>query len=651
MKAAVILLAGCVVLSAKDVAVPDWVRTAAQQPVKADYPPKVNNVVLFQEERLSVDQEGKRVITERRVTKILRISRRPLVAWREYNTKAGRIRDIHAWLLLPSGKEVDYGKDRVLDVAMANDKTPYDEERAKMIECDPTAPAGSVFAFEATEEHATVFTTEPYYFQETEPVLLSRFVLALPPAWEVRGTIFNHADVQPKVEGATYTWELRDLAWISDDEEHCPRYSSRIPRLGITYFPASTAKPELVPLKDWHSVSAWHTPYVDPPAEVTPSIREKSNELTSQAKTEVDKIRAAAAFVQQTNYVSVDLNLEHGGGYIPRPASQVLAKNYGDCKDKATLLRALLKAAGIDSYLVVIYSGDHRFVRPEWPSPMQFNHAIIAIKVSAETNLPTVFEMPHVGRLLIFDPTDPATQVGGLPREEQGSYALVIAGSDGDLVKMPKLDPSSNRIERVVDVEWVGGKLEARMLTQYFGQAGSFMRYNASQETTDELKKNLERSFSRRLGGVTVDKITPADHAREDSYELAVNFGVLQFGQFMQGRMLLLKPGILVPDPDYIFANKERKLPVMLSGRSRKDVVTIKLPPGFVIDEMPDALEVESPYGKYRAAWKSSDGSIRFEQSLEVKDTFAEVQEYSRVKDFFDKVSAGQGAPVVLLKQ
>src|SRR5262249_9446865 len=133
-----------------------------------------------------------------------------------------------------------------------------------------------------------------------------------------------------------------------------------------------------VPLRDWHRVSAWQAAFADPSAEVTPAIQAKSDELIRASKSEIEKIRAIAAFVQQTNYVSVDLNVMHGGGYIPHPASQVLAKNYADCKDKAALMRALLKAAGIDSYEVVIYSGDRQFVRPEWPSPMQFNHAIVA---------------------------------------------------------------------------------------------------------------------------------------------------------------------------------------------------------------------------------------------------------------------------------
>lgn len=650
MKTALLLLLAAGSSVAKDI--PAWVRDIGAQQVKAEYPAKVTRVALLQEERLAVDPDGKRSMTERRVIKILKASQHAPVAVREYNTKAGRIRDFRAWLLLPSGKEVEYTKDRIVDVAMTNDKTPYDEERAKVIECDKDSPPGSIFAYEVTEEESTIFTTHHYYFQEGDPVLVSRFLLSLPPSWEARGTLFNHADVAPKVEGNTFTWELHDLPPMADEEEHSPRFYAIAPRLGITYFPTNARKPELVPLKDWHSVSAWQAGFADPSAEATPPIHAKSDELTRQAKTELEKIRAIAAFVQQTNYVSVDLNIMHGGGYIPHPAAQVLAKNYGDCKDKAALMRALLKAAGVDSYEVGIFSGDRHYVRPEWPSAMQFNHAIVAVKVSPETNLPTVVDVPRMGRLLIFDPTDPVTPVGGLPREEQGSYALVEAGLDGDLVKMPELPAAANRIERAVEVEWNGsGQLVGHMVSKYFGQSGSAMRYSSQHTAPDEFKRNLEHSFSRRLGGVTLDKITPTDHVQDDSFEVAVDFTVLQFGQLMQGRMLLFKPGMLVPDPEYLFPSKERKLPVKLSSRARKDTVTVKTPAGFAVDEIPDPAQVQGSYGTYRASWKAAGQSVRFEQSLETNDAIAEAAEYPRVKDFFDKVAGGQAAPVVLVKQ
>jgi hypothetical protein len=648
MKLTLVLLlaAGCP-LFAKDA--PAWVREAAATVPKTEFPAKVSSLVLLHEEHLTVSPEGKWSATERGAVKILQSGRRHISASRAYNTRSGRIRDFRGWLILPSGKEMEYQKNSILDEALSAEYT-YDEGRAKRLDCDPDAPPGSIFAYEVTQEEDTVFTTYQYEFQGSEPVAVSRFVLSLPPAWEARASLFNHGDIQPKVEGGTYTWELRDLPWI-EREDYSPHFESIAPWMGVTYFPTGNSNPLLRSLKDWPAVSQWLAGFMDPPAEPTAAVRAKAAELTHGAETELEKIRTIAAFAQQTNYVEVAMNVTRGGGYTPHPAEQVLARNYGDCKDKAGLMRSLLKASGIDAYTVVIYSGDREYVRPQWPAPNQFNHAIVAVKVSPQTTGATVLDHSRLGRLLIFDPTDPVTPVGDLPQEEQASFALVVAGPDGDLIKIPQLPPASARIERTVDARLdEGGHLAAHSVTGYFGQSGSSMRYLARHGGMDELKKNLEGLYSRRLGGVTLDKISPEDHASEDRMELAVDVSVGQFGQFMQQKMLLVKPGALAPDNDYVFSNRERKLPVRLESRLRRDSVVLQLPAGFTVDEIPDPVEIESPYGVYNASWKSSGGAVTFEQSLEIKDTLAAPSEYAKVKDFFDRVQRGQVAPVILLK-
>jgi hypothetical protein len=87
-----------------------------------------------------------------------------------------------------------------------------------------------------------------------------------------------------------------------------------------------------------------------------------------------------------------------------------------------------------------------------------------------------------------------------------------------------------------------------------------------------------------------------------------------------------------------------------LESKLRQDSVVIQLPAGFAIDEIPDPIEIDSPYGVYHASWKTGNQSVTFEQSLEIKEMLAAPAEYSKVKDFFDKVLGGQSAPVVLLK-
>jgi len=78
-------------------------------------------------------------------------------------------------------------------------------------------------------------------------------------------------------------------------------------------------------------------------------------------------------------------------------------------------MRAMLRVKKINAYPVIIYSGDPDYVRKEWASPSQFNHCIIAIRVSTAITGPTVVEHATLGRHLIFDATDQFTPVGDLP--------------------------------------------------------------------------------------------------------------------------------------------------------------------------------------------------------------------------------------------
>jgi hypothetical protein len=647
MKAFVIAVIAVTGVVGQDV--PQWIRDAASLPAPS-YPPKVASVVLLQEEQVNVDGDGRRVMRERGAVRILQQGNHGLAAYRRYNVKSGRIREFQGWLLPPLGKPTVYPKNAVIDVALSTEYT-YDEERARVLEPRGDLTPGCVFAWEVVEEEKTVFTQYHYSFQETTPVLVSRFVLSLPPSWEVRGTIFNRDPLEPRVDGNTYTWELHDLPWI-EPEEHSPYYHALAPRLGINYYPASDARPDLRPLKDWAATSTWLAGFADPAAAVTEGIRAKAAALTAGAKTEAEKIDAIARFAQKTNYVEVAMNIERGGGYTPHAAAEVLARNYGDCKDKAALTRALLAAIGIKSYAISIFSGDRQFVRPEWPTSLQFNHAIVAIAVSPETKFPTVIEHPQLGRLLIFDPTSTATPLGDLPEYEQGSYALVEAGAKGELLRMPLLPPESNRVESVSDAQLaLDGQLSAHVERRYFGQSARPLRSRLQRRDQDDLKKGFEESLTRRLGGMKLERIEPADRFDSNELQLNMDIQVRQFGRFMQQKMLMVSPGALIPETGYAFPAKPRKWPVRLFASVHRDSVGIALPPEFKVDEMPDPIKIDTAYGTYVAEWKVTGNQLLFKQSLEVKDTTAPASEYARIREFFDRVNSGQHAAVVLLKQ
>lgn len=627
---------------------PDWARQAAGMK-PPEYPAKAAEVVLLHEETLTVAPDGKRTMRERKAVKIVQRGG-TVSAVRTYDTRNGRITEFRAWLLPLAGKPISYGKDHIVDVALDRGNL-YDEARTKVLRCPEGALPGSVFAYEIVEEEKTIFTQGRWYFQEDEPVLVSRFVLSLPPGWEARGIVFNREGTQPAMVGGQYTWELRDLPWI-EGEEYSPPIDALAPWLGFTYFPSGENRAGLRPVKDWAAASALASEFAERAAEVSDAVRAKAAELTSSAKTELEKIRAIAAFVQQTNYVAVATNVTRGGGYTPHTAHLVLSRNYGDCKDKVALMRALLKAVGIDSYDTSIFWGDRHFVRPEWPSIQQFNHAIAAIRVSPETSLPTVVEHPSLGRLLMLDPTSRTTPVGDLPESQQGSLALVSAATGGELVRMPRLPVTVNRVESSAQaVMEANGHLEGRVRRSYFGQSGGYWRQMLLDQGVDELKRAFERNLARRLGGMTLKSCATAGGMEEGRFDVDLEVAANQFGQVMQDRLLLVRPGILGSITEYGFTARERKWPVELSASLRRDIVHVKLPAGYEPDEVPDQVELQSPYGLYKASWKVENGEVTFEQSFDVRESLTPASEYGKVRAFFEKVAAAQGSPVVLVRK
>jgi len=126
---------------------------------------------------------------------------------------------------------------------------------------------------------------------------------------------------------------------------------------------------------DWEAVGKWWTKLETPRREVTPDIRAKAEELTRGAKTDVEKVQAIYEWVQRNiRYVSLSFGI---GRYQPHAAAEVLSNAYGDCKDKTTLIDALLDAVGLHSSAVLASTGKQ--IDMSVPSPIQFDHAINTI--------------------------------------------------------------------------------------------------------------------------------------------------------------------------------------------------------------------------------------------------------------------------------
>lgn len=629
---------------------PAWLKQAATVTLPT-YPKEAKAVVLHHEQRKQVEDDGKIItITWYAVKILVREGRGEAVAHAVYNTDAEKVKEMRAWLLRPTGQFVSYGKKETLDAALAENDV-YNEARLRIISAKDDVEAGCVFGYETITEERSVFSQFLWSFQDNNPTLLSRVTLTMPQGWRAESVTFNRDKLEPAVSGTSYTWELRDLPFI-ESEPARPELSKLAPSLAVNIFPPTGKATMLKPFATWKDVSRYNSELSDPQAAFTETMAAKARELTAGAKTEYERIQAIGRYAQNVNYISIQTGLGRGGGYRPHTAADVFAKNYGDCKDKANLMRALLKSLGIESYPVAIYSGDPNFVRQEWPSPQQFNHCIIAVKVSDATEAATIVKHPQLGRLLIFDPTDDDTPVGDLPDHEQGSFALIVAGEAGDLLKMPVTPPEANRLERIVEAELTAeGALTAKVSEHSFGQAAVEERRSFKRAARPQYNSFIERWITATAPSAKVLKVEPADNARNGQFALDVEFQSPAYAQSHRGKLLVFKPAIVSRRSSLFLTAPTRKHPVVLEANVYNETVKIKLPAGFEVDELPDAAELNHPFGNYAVTYEVKDGHLIFKRTLILKAATIPVEQYAALRGFFERIRAAEQAPVVLAKK
>lgn len=633
-----------------DASAPVWLKQAAAVNVPT-YAKDVPAVVLHDSQEVTLDAEGRLITTENHAIKILLREGRDLAAARAfYLMSFSRVRDINAWLIRPDGTVKEYDKKSVLDL-IADQDDVYNEGRIKVIDASTDVDAGFVFGYTVVTEDRPLFYQDRWSFQNRLPVIMSRYALTLPSGWKASSITFNHAEIKPQISGTSYVWELRNLAPIPP-EPLSPSVGNTAPRIAVNYAPENAAQAVNRAFADWTAVSLWGSNLHDPQVIVNDAVAAKARELTANSKTELEKIRAVGNFVQNLQYISIDIGVGYGNGMKPRPSNTVLGRGYGDCKDKANLMRAMLKSLKIEAYPIAIYSGDSTFVKEEWASPGQFNHAIIAVKVSDETNAPTILNHPKLGRLLIFDATDPYTPVGDLPDYLQGSQALIMAGEKGGLSKMPITPPETDLLERSVEVSLTAdGEIKGKISEKAVGQTSTVFRRELRELSAAQYRQAIEGWLTRGATGAQLVKLTSNDKHADASFDLDVEFSAPRYAQLMQNRLLVFKPAIVGRRGSIFLTEAKREQPVMLDSNAMRETVTFTLPAGFVVDEMPDAVTLETPFGKYSTKYEAKDGKLVFTRSLITTRATVPVDKYNSVKDFYSKIMAAEQSPVVLLKK
>lgn len=222
--------------------------------------------------------------------------------------------------------------------------------------------------------------------------------------------------------------------------------------------------------KSWQTVAQRYSEIVDEKIGDLGSVARATAAAVGDAKEPREVIRRVlAALERDIRYAGVEFG---EGSIFPRTPAETLRNKYGDCKDKATLLVAMLRQAGIPAHTVLINSGFGADVEPDLPGLGHFNHVIVL------TDGPDP---------VWIDPTDDFARAGELPDSDQGRLVLVAKNDTTALVRTPLAESTANRTIETREF-WLAEDGKARVLetNEYHGSDERRNRryYNSSDAKT-----------------------------------------------------------------------------------------------------------------------------------------------------------------------
>jgi hypothetical protein len=628
---------------------PGWMHALVSVPVPA-HDEKTDAVLLYSENILSVQSNGKIKSTERRAYKILRPNGKEYGTIRADFDSETRITGIHGWCIPAQGKDYEVKEKDSAETALygvANGELVSDLKTKVLL--IPAADPGNIVGYEIEQEMRPYVLQDVWNFQELIPVREAHYTLQLAPGWEYKATWLNHPEVKPTTSGNQFQWTVSDLKAIRP-EDAMPPWRAIAAQMVVSLIPQGGGQNK--GFENWNDMGRWEDGLAQGRRDASPDIKQKVAELTGSSKSQLAKMQVLAQFVQRdVRYVAIQLGI---GGWQPHPATEIFSHRYGDCKDKATLMSSMLKEIGVDSYYMSVNT-ERGAITADTPAIRWFNHEILAVRLPEgvqDDTVTAVMQHPKLGRLLIFDPTDELTPFGTLRGVLQGSYGLLVTPEGGELLQLPRLPSIANGIQRTAKMTLSpSGTLEGEIKEIRYGDRASSQREALRTVSKDaDRVKPIETTLAHSM---TTFRITKASIGNPIQTELPFiyNYSVVADNYAKTaGDLLLVRPRVVGnKSSDFLETKEPRQYPVEFEGPSRDmDSFEITIPAGYAVDDLPPPVSADYGFASYHSKAEVSGNTLRYTRTFEVKELSVPLNKVDDLKKLYRVIASDERNTAVL---
>jgi len=458
-------------------------------------------------------------------------------------------------------------------------------------------------------------------FSSHTPIMEKRLIVHTPKTKPIQFKVYNGEIACSQYfngDYLSYTWEKKDIKPFVGEAN-----------MGMVPFRNIAVKVALSTLPDWETKSKWYYKVNEPSFKVSPEIQKKVDELTKDAKDDDEKIAILTHWC--ADYVRyMGFHMGEGEGYVTHPAQMTYDERTGVCKDKAGILVAFLRAAGIDAYIAMT-SAMSKVV--DIPAD-QFNHAVTAIRNKD-------------GSFRMLDPTwVPHSPEEWSSLEEQ--QHIVIGTPEGQsLSKTKYFAPDENQLCLSANAKLdKDGNLVGDINMVAYGYADARIRRYLAENRKIDVDTVFYKMVNTIAPQAFLDNFTCSDYLdykKPLKIQLFYKIDDYAIGIDNKYFSLPIASNFKVPDRLYEFLDtvslEKRNYPVrLLTTRKLCYKSIIEIPEGFNIEKLPSKVTIDSSVASYKFKSNFKDNKITSVGIITIKKVFVEPEEYVAYKKVIDEI-------------
>ena len=504
---------------------------------------------------------------------------------------------LEAYTITPNGKRIPVAKNaiRTVDDDNSEGKVMFSDMKHKIIVFPNVGVGARTYYKVLTKTHTPLFPG--HYF--------SRW-------WFGAGTEWAHSEINLSHDPAIKIQvDSKDVKGgrIEDGPNGEVRYRLSYQRDGVVVSePNQISVSELSPyvhissFKDQLDMAKAYEARAADKYKVTPEVQKLANQITKGIAEPKDQARALYNWVsKEIRYVAIYFG---AGGVVPHYADEIIKNRYGDCKDKTTLLIALLNAKGIAASSADINSGSS-YSLPRLAVLGPFNHVI--------TYLPQWD--------IYLDPTAERAPFGVLPYNELDK-PTVLTGL-GRLGRTPKPSAKENAIKTSVTLKFQkDGQITGTSHTDYFGAEDIKARYKyeGAEGAYGERAAREQLSAARLAGAGSYKLSNVAD--LDKLFELETTFSLEPISNVPGPAAISVPMGLAPRELEQIAFSKSIEnptKPVVCRSRTIEDTQTISFPPNVRIGLIPIGVEYKQGDIQYNVSYIKKDNQIEIKRKAVIQ--------------------------------